>query len=103
MRSVRGKAFILVAAIIALGCTGHGQSIAAYAVQSGHWTKAEEEAYQGCNLRYAKSFADPRQWCEVWEEHNHWMSAHPQFAGKKDLSDHPKPANSYHLKTGQRE
>jgi hypothetical protein len=31
------------------------------------------------------------------------MSAHPQFAGKKDLSDHPKPANSYHLKTGQRE
>lgn len=64
---------------------------------SNVWTDAEKSEFRACVLKMNK--ADQKgatattrlpnePWCEVWEEHNHWMHMHPEAAARKE--DHAK-------------
>ena len=69
------------------------QDVAADAIHTGRWTLAEQKQFsdcvaqlkaQGCKPANSRECSTPPEaWCEVGEEWRHWMSAHPEMAGKE--------------------
>ena len=93
------------ALLLVCACCGFSkaQSIAVDATRSGHWTKAEQQEFQGCVVRTSeqqktsgKVPGSPASWCEVWEEHQHFMHLHPRLAKRKEIPGRFSQCNKQH-------
>jgi hypothetical protein len=96
------KAVLSIAfATIALCSFAHAQEVAAEAVRTGHWTNAEQKEFQGCVARLEATkkpndTSSSEAWCEVWEEHSHWLHGHPELKGKKEIPGRFSKCNRAH-------
>jgi hypothetical protein len=69
----------LFVAITLCGCV-QAQAVAAEAIRTGRWTKAEVNEFQSCVAELkAKKERFPGLWCEVGEEGKHWGRLHPEI------------------------
>jgi len=69
---------------ITLCCYAHAQAVAAEAIRTGRWTKAEVKEFRDCVADLAaKKERYPDLWCEVGEEGKHWGRLHPEILHMK--------------------
>ena len=69
--------------LIAIALGAHAQVAAVEAIRTGHWTSAETKQYRDCVTRLTATQKPtdpgrPEQYCEVWEEGQHWWHLHPK-------------------------
>jgi hypothetical protein len=67
------------------------------------WTDEEKVEFQGCLSRMAASAKDKErtpkldaQFCEVWEELQHWKRTHPEASKKKEIQGAFSKCNREH-------
>ena len=69
------------------------------------WTEAEKTEFQGCLSRLTASRKEEKKTpevdagiCEVWEERQHWLSAHPDVSPTKEDQKKFRACNHGHSK-----
>jgi hypothetical protein len=76
-------------------------SEAALPPMSKLWTDAEKGEFQGCLSRMAANEKEktPKldaKFCEVWEERQHWLRAHPEVSKKQETKEKFYKCNREH-------
>jgi hypothetical protein len=74
-----------IGAIPLLLLSTNAQSREEQAYRAEHWTSTDKAEYEGCVSRLTAKRADTNAdpWCEMWEERQRWLRAHPEAKGRK--------------------